>query len=371
MQSVQTDVVIVGGGGAGLRAAIAVAESDPRLSHRSRLEGRAHAQPHRGRRRRLGRRHPRATTASTATSTTPLAAATGCATRTWSSIFVAHCAEEMMQLEHWGCPWSRKDDGHVNVRFFGGMKVQRTWFASDKTGFHMLHTLFQTSHKYPSIKRYDEYLLRRPDRGGRPCAGRGRDRHRHRGVFADRMQGGDHLHRRRRARLRPEHQRRHRHRRRHGYRLPPWRPPARHGVRPVPSDGASRLRRAHHRRLPRRRRNPHQQGRLSLPPGLRSRPARSVAAPEGDGARPARPAVAGVLARGAERPHGEHAPGAGGAARPAPPGRREDPRAAAAHHRGRQDLHRRGSRRSRRFRCAPRCITRWAAFPATFAPRLR
>jgi fumarate reductase flavoprotein subunit len=46
----------------------------------------------------------------------------------------------------------------VNVRFFGGMKVQRTWFASDKTGFHMLHTLFQTSLKYPSIKRYDEFF---------------------------------------------------------------------------------------------------------------------------------------------------------------------------------------------------------------------
>jgi fumarate reductase flavoprotein subunit len=38
------------------------------------------------------------------------------------------------------------------------MKVQRTWFAADKTGFHMLHTLFQTSHKYPSIKRYDEFF---------------------------------------------------------------------------------------------------------------------------------------------------------------------------------------------------------------------
>jgi fumarate reductase flavoprotein subunit len=64
----------------------------------------------------------------------------------------------MTQLEHWGCPWSRKEDGHINVRFFGGMKVQRTWFAADKSGFHMLHTLFQTSLKYPSIKRYDEFF---------------------------------------------------------------------------------------------------------------------------------------------------------------------------------------------------------------------
>jgi fumarate reductase flavoprotein subunit len=64
----------------------------------------------------------------------------------------------MVQLEHWGCPWSRKEDGHVNVRAFGGMKIERTWFAADMTGFHMLHTLFQTSLKYPSIRRFDEHF---------------------------------------------------------------------------------------------------------------------------------------------------------------------------------------------------------------------
>ena len=62
-----------------------------------------------------------------------------------------------MQLEHWGCPWSREANGRVAVRPFGGMKIKRTWYAADKTGFHMLHTLFQTSLKYPSIKRFDEY----------------------------------------------------------------------------------------------------------------------------------------------------------------------------------------------------------------------
>lgn len=48
--------------------------------------------------------------------------------------------------------------GHINVRFFGGMKVQRTWFAADKSGFHILHTLFQTSLRFASIKRYDEFF---------------------------------------------------------------------------------------------------------------------------------------------------------------------------------------------------------------------
>jgi fumarate reductase flavoprotein subunit len=38
------------------------------------------------------------------------------------------------------------------------MKIERTWFAADKSGFHILHTLFQTSIKYPSIRRLDEYF---------------------------------------------------------------------------------------------------------------------------------------------------------------------------------------------------------------------
>ena len=36
-------------------------------------------------------------------------------------------------------------------RPFGGMKIERTWFAADKTGFHMLHALFQTTLKYNNI----------------------------------------------------------------------------------------------------------------------------------------------------------------------------------------------------------------------------
>ena len=36
--------------------------------------------------------------------------------------------------------------------------MKRTWFAADKSGFHILHTLFQTSLKYESIKRFDEFF---------------------------------------------------------------------------------------------------------------------------------------------------------------------------------------------------------------------
>ncbi|MBE9549308.1 MAG: fumarate reductase (quinol) flavoprotein subunit, partial [Proteobacteria bacterium] len=71
--------------------------------------------------------------------------------------FVREAPKELTQMEQWGCPWSRTEDGRVAVRPFGGMKVERTWYAADKTGFHMLHTLFQTSLKYPGIERFDEY----------------------------------------------------------------------------------------------------------------------------------------------------------------------------------------------------------------------
>ena len=75
--------------------------------------------------------------------------------------FVAEAPRELLQLEHWGCPWSRQPDGHIAVRAFGGMKKKRTWFAADKTGFHMLHTLFQTSLKHPEVARYDEWFVTR------------------------------------------------------------------------------------------------------------------------------------------------------------------------------------------------------------------
>ena len=73
--------------------------------------------------------------------------------------FVAHCPEEIVQLDHWGCPWSRDDQGKIQQRAFGGMSVKRTCFAADKVGFHILHTLFQTSMKYPQIVRHDEWFV--------------------------------------------------------------------------------------------------------------------------------------------------------------------------------------------------------------------
>ena len=158
MDKFSHDVLIVGGGGAGLRGAIAIAEEAPNLSiavvskvipmrsHTVAAEGGAAA-------------------VIKDDDSLDLHAYDTISGGDWLcdqdavEMFVGEATKELMQLEHWGCPWSRLEDGSVAVRPFGGMKLERTWFASDKTGFHILHTLFQTSLKYKPIQRYDEWFV--------------------------------------------------------------------------------------------------------------------------------------------------------------------------------------------------------------------
>ena len=73
--------------------------------------------------------------------------------------FVDHCCDEVYKLDQWGCPWSRDDQGKIAVRAFGGMNRKRAVFATDKTGFYILHTLYERSLKYKNIKRFDEWQV--------------------------------------------------------------------------------------------------------------------------------------------------------------------------------------------------------------------
>ncbi len=152
------DVVLVGGGGAGLRAAIAIAESAPKL----RVAVVSKVYPMRSH-----------TVSAEGGAAGVIGSDDSLDEHCYDSVsgsdwlgdqdaieaFVKEAPQELLRLEHWGCPWSRETDGRVAVRPFGGMKKMRTWFAADKTGFHMLHTLFQTSLKYAGIVRYDEWFV--------------------------------------------------------------------------------------------------------------------------------------------------------------------------------------------------------------------
>ena len=151
------DIIMVGGGGAGLRASIAIAETNPSLSiaviskvypmrsHTVAAEGGAAA---------VIKDNDSLENHINDT----IAGGDWMCDQDAVEIFVNEAPRELIQMEHWGCPWSRETDGTVATRPFGGMKIERTWFAADKTGFHMLHTLFQTSLKYNNITRYDEWF---------------------------------------------------------------------------------------------------------------------------------------------------------------------------------------------------------------------
>ncbi|MCK5654343.1 MAG: FAD-binding protein, partial [Dehalococcoidia bacterium] len=72
------------------------------------------------------------------------------------NLFVEESPKEILQLDHWGIPWSRRPDGRINQRPFGGHSFDRATFAEDKTGFFEMHTLYDTLQKYASITRYAE-----------------------------------------------------------------------------------------------------------------------------------------------------------------------------------------------------------------------
>jgi succinate dehydrogenase flavoprotein subunit len=134
MQVINADIVIIGAGGAGLRAAIAVAEADPNLdiallskvypmrSHTCAAEGGAAG---------VVKQNDSLDYHFNDT----VGGGDWLTDQDAVELFVNEITKELIQLEHWGCPWSRESSGHVAVRPFGGMKIMRTWYAADKTGF--------------------------------------------------------------------------------------------------------------------------------------------------------------------------------------------------------------------------------------------
>lgn len=164
------DLVIVGGGGAGLRAAIEAAENNPKASialvskvypmrsHTVSAEGGAAA---------VARDDDNLELHGFDT----VKGSDFLGDQDCIVYFVEQAPKELALLENWGCPFSRNEDGTVATRAFGGMTTKRTWYAADKIGFHMLHALFQHSMRFPNIVRYDEYFVSKLLVDGGRCGG--------------------------------------------------------------------------------------------------------------------------------------------------------------------------------------------------------
>ncbi|MFC6824803.1 FAD-binding protein [Halopelagius fulvigenes] len=151
------DVIVVGAGGAGLRAAIAAQEAGadvaivsklhPVRSHTGAAEGGINAAIREG-----------DSWEDHAYDTMKGSDYLGDA-----PAVEALCKEspkETMQLEHWGMAFSREEDGTVSQRPFGGLSFPRTTYAGAETGHQLLHTMYEQLVKR-GIQVYDEWYVTR------------------------------------------------------------------------------------------------------------------------------------------------------------------------------------------------------------------
>jgi succinate dehydrogenase / fumarate reductase flavoprotein subunit len=155
------DVLVVGGGLAGLRAAIGLAEKwdvaivskvHPVRSHSGAAQGGINAA--------LGNapdgrddspeRHARDTIKGSDYLADQSAVLTMC-----------ELAPEMIyEMEHWGAPFSRLDDGKIAQRPFGGGGFPRTCYSADRTGHIILQTLYERAVAL-GVRVYDERVVTR------------------------------------------------------------------------------------------------------------------------------------------------------------------------------------------------------------------
>jgi len=167
------DVIVVGGGGAGLRAAIAAQEAGadvaivsklhPVRSHTGAAEGGINAALQEGDDWELH-------AYDTMKGSDYLGDAPAVET------LAQDAPEETINLEHWGMPFSREEDGRVSQRPFGGLSYPRTTYAGAETGHHLLHVMYEQVVKR-GIQIYDEWYVMNlattdePDPNDRECYG--------------------------------------------------------------------------------------------------------------------------------------------------------------------------------------------------------
>ena len=67
--------------------------------------------------------------------------------------------KEIYQLDRWGMPWSRRENGRIDQRAFGGYSFARATYASDKVGFFEMQTLYDTCQRFENIEYLNEWFV--------------------------------------------------------------------------------------------------------------------------------------------------------------------------------------------------------------------
>jgi succinate dehydrogenase / fumarate reductase flavoprotein subunit len=158
----QTSILVIGGGLAGLRAAIAAHDAGaqvavlskvyPMRSHSGAAQGGVNAA--------LGN-HPEGhddTWEKHAFDT--IKGSDYLADQPRAEILAQDAPARVYEMEHWGTYFSRFPDGRIAQRPFGGAGFPRTCYAADRTGHHLLHTLWEQAQKR-DVTFYHEWMLTR------------------------------------------------------------------------------------------------------------------------------------------------------------------------------------------------------------------
>ncbi len=156
----RTDILVIGGGLAGLRAAIAAHDAGrtvavmskvyPIRSHSGAAQGGVNAS--------LGNHPDGGDDTWQGHAFDTIKGSDYLADQPRAEILAKDAPAAVIEMEHWGAYFSRFDDGRIAQRPFGGAGFPRTCFAADRTGHHLLHTCWEQTLKR-GIKVYSEWLL--------------------------------------------------------------------------------------------------------------------------------------------------------------------------------------------------------------------
>jgi len=153
------DVIIVGGGLAGLRAAIeasalvdaaVISRVHPLRSHTKAAQGGINAA--------LGNAEKGRDDNPDKHAFDTVKGSDFLADQDAAELMTRMAPECIFEFEHWGCAFSRTDEGKIAQRPFGGAGFPRTCYGADRTGLYLLQTVYEQSVKR-NIKEYQEYFV--------------------------------------------------------------------------------------------------------------------------------------------------------------------------------------------------------------------
>src|SRR5215218_373269 len=75
-------------------------------------------------------------------------------------IMCKEAPDEILWLEHAGVTFHRNDTGHLGTRAFGGASAARTYYVADITGQALLHVLYeQLMKRHATVDRFEEWFV--------------------------------------------------------------------------------------------------------------------------------------------------------------------------------------------------------------------